>query len=104
MKDECLQEKCQHNKNNPQLKGITKQFIVGLCPVCDACGCESNVVDDDCDNCKICENKEGYIRSGQPKPMFEIGIKHKNDVEIVRELTITEKNKQRIGELDERTG
>lgn len=58
-KDDCMQEKCIHNKMNPN-------FMEG-CPTCSKCGCEPQRINPSCNICIACENGEGYIRGGDKK-------------------------------------
>jgi hypothetical protein len=56
----CRQNKCMFHRS--------KGKLALLCPVCDECGAESNVMKEDgCKNCWKCLIDEGYIRSGEPK-------------------------------------
>jgi len=86
--EKCLQEKCSHNPLNIQLKGMAKDLMCAMCPVCDTCSAPPHEITNGCDNCLLCENRAGYIRRGQPKPFLEIGVKQTEDVEVVKELVV----------------
>lgn len=91
---ECNQFECSYHPDNDKIKqGVAKHFYTALCPVCAECGAEQHQINEGCQNCLLCECREGYIRFGQPKPLAEIVIKHKNDVEIVKEMIVTEKDR-----------
>jgi hypothetical protein len=93
--NKCSQFQCSHNPDNDTIKkGVNKDLMCALCPICASCGANQWEINDNCDNCLLCESREGYIRRGQPKPMIEVAIKQKNDVEIVKQLIMDKKEIQ----------
>lgn len=52
---ECTQTKCSFHKDNGHPE---------LCPICNECGSESQIVDDGCTNCWNCLKDIGYVRKG----------------------------------------
>lgn len=88
----CDQFKCIHNPDNDSiLSGVKKELLCALCPICESCSAPQHKITNGCKNCLLCESKEGYIRRGQPKPFLEIGVKQKEDVEIVKQIIINQK-------------
>jgi hypothetical protein len=63
--DECLQDQCTFNKNNPNFKGDEKKRLIMMCPTCQ-CGATSNIINKDCIRCIKCENVPNYTRSKDP--------------------------------------
>jgi len=49
MKEKCPQTKCVYNQ-------------MGGCQKCSVCGCEPNMVDDNCFKCWNCSHDEGLVR------------------------------------------
>ena len=68
-KIKCPQKKCSFNQ------------IMGMgCRACEECGCEPNVIDENCDRCLNCCREEGDLRWGSVTPdnkniEVEVGIK-----------------------------
>jgi len=90
--NKCSQFQCSHNPDNDTIKkGVNKDLMSSLCPVCSECFANPHEITEGCQNCLLCESKEGFIRRGQPKPMIEVAIKQKNDVEIVKQLIMDKK-------------
>ena len=52
----CPQKKCSFN------------IIIGMgCRACEECGCEPNIIDENCDRCLNCSRDEGDLRWGNTK-------------------------------------
>lgn len=79
----CMQEKCCHNPDCINITKRDKSMLTLLCPVCDVCGAPPHLITEGCKNCLLCENKEGYMRKGRPKPLLEIAIPQLNKVEQI---------------------
>jgi hypothetical protein len=59
--DECLQEKCSHNKMNIDIDKKNRKLMLSLCPMCE-CGAVSNIINKNCKKCICCENDPDYVR------------------------------------------
>ena len=67
----CPQTKCNYNQIG----------IGGGCKACEECGCEPNIIDQNCDTCMNCANKENSLRWNDS--VIDLLVKNK---ELVVEL------------------
>lgn len=59
----CLQSRCSFNVGCEATGG----FGCLSCPTCAICGAGSNVINQDCDTCIVCEGEDGVLRDGKSK-------------------------------------
>lgn len=63
------------------------------CKACEECGCEPNIIDNNCNRCLSCSQEEGDLRWGSITPdgkKVEVGIRIKTNKEKQDEKTINE--------------
>lgn len=75
-KVQCPQKKCTFN------------IIMGMgCKACEECGCEPNIIDENCDRCQNCCRKENALRWGnidtdKEDTKVEVGIRKPMEVKV----------------------
>lgn len=83
--DECLQEKCSHNKMNIDIDKKNRKLMLSLCPMCE-CGATSNIINKNCDKCIRCENDSDYVRGKNSKLIMEQIAQQNAEKKIMKEL------------------
>ena len=72
--DKCNQTSCQFHPDNDLIpKGMNKNLLISMCPVCAECGEKPHIINSDCQTCLTCENVPDQLRD--KTKLKGIGIK-----------------------------